>query len=779
MKKTTQAWLLIILATFLLASTSPASAEIIITKSSNEFSLTTQALGTKLCACSNTEFAYRVENVGDVPGVFTAKVESEADWLRVENPSAYLEQGETREFKVLASPPCGFEGTTTYSVKVRSSYGREKSLSRTIQVVKCSDLVLEGLVTSAAVNPGELAVFKARVKNPSSFPDSYSATVDGAARLSEEEFNLGPGEEKELLIYAKYPSEEWGEKELNLKVSSQRNNEEESLKLKLRIKKAYKYKLRIESPAELCAGDSKSLRVSVKNLAGTPNKYKLSVEGVKATLEEEELSANPGEEASTLARINTRTGEPGVKKVLVKAVSEKGGVEATAETVLNVKDCYSFQASLPAEVINICSESTLEGVLRNTGVKESRYLVKADKSWASPARQELTVKPGRHASFKVKASPPCADSEEELKITVYDEEKPEFGKELRVKVKVYTPQTAYQLSLPVRNFKLRKGGALFKVPVRHEGILPADYQAELESDFLKLRTKKVKLLPGREGYLEVEANLSSVEPGEYLHRLTLKGPRGVTYEASIGTLVKEEPLATKAWASLKAITARLYGLGWCGLITALLLATTLLTGIAYAKARKKRVKRFKTVYKKRFAALKAGVIVVFLLAVLYFAAGFSTTKPAFYEEPSPSKPLLHQWFQDQEYEIDLDQYFYDPDRDVLSYTYEGGEHFTISIERGTAFIKPEEGWSGEENVTFKAIDEAGEAAEAEMTLKVLAKKQLSWADYWKENCHEGNALIAAIILALAFGIIDLYEPRGREYYFKKRRRGKKQATRSK
>ncbi len=65
------------------------------------------------------------------------------------------------------------------------------------------------------------------------------------------------------------------------------------------------------------------------------------------------------------------------------------------------------------------------------------------------------------------------------------------------------------------------------------------------------------------------------------------------------------------------------------------------------------------------------------------------------------------WKQDMVHHVELSTYFKDPDNDTLTFEATEVKHVIIEIQGSTAFLTPDDGWTGEERVRFVATDGKG------------------------------------------------------------------------
>lgn len=69
--------------------------------------------------------------------------------------------------------------------------------------------------------------------------------------------------------------------------------------------------------------------------------------------------------------------------------------------------------------------------------------------------------------------------------------------------------------------------------------------------------------------------------------------------------------------------------------------------------------------------------------------------------------LYHEWKKNNNYEIDLSEYFFDPDGDVLTYSTTQPENITATIDGSLLILTPDYNWTGTAQIKITARDDAG------------------------------------------------------------------------
>jgi len=205
------------------------SAELVVNKLTCNFALSSKSIDRKVCSCSNIEIPVKVDNVGDVEAIFDVTVISEqSDWFSIPFNSFNLVPGQNADTVVYAQVPCGWSGDVDYKIKVTTpDFGREKTIKGSLEVVNCNNVAVEG-PRSSEVCPMELATTTFTVSNEAPFSDTYLLKVHGYndyITLSENSFYLDQGESKEIFVYSKFPKQMFGDFDIPLTVTSNKNGQ--------------------------------------------------------------------------------------------------------------------------------------------------------------------------------------------------------------------------------------------------------------------------------------------------------------------------------------------------------------------------------------------------------------------------------------------------------------------------------------------------------------------------------------------------------------------------
>jgi hypothetical protein len=304
---------------------------------------------------------------------------------------------------------------------------------------------------------------------------------------------------------------------------------------------------------------------------------------------------------------------------------------------------------------------------------------------------------------------------------------------------------------------------------------------ELESRFVYLKEDTMEFEPGEMKVLHlVPKDYKDYKQGTYLNQLNLEitlvdDDMDLGYTRQFWIVLKDKNFIVKAVDYIRNFNYS--RIGWCGLVTLILalLAAAMLVYMRFKPGLK--VKRIKASCMRKIKVVNIILIFLLILSVLAIILVKSPDTSRFYEMPGEEEsPLLHEWKQNMQYSVDLEQYFEDPDKDILSYTASQPDHMHVSIEGSIATLTPEHNWAGEEYIVFTASDEKGGITDSPiMTLKVLERKPVGVLGYWNTYCKHINLVLFIVLVLLMLLFFDILEEKGYNHYNpnKNRRRKKR------
>jgi len=780
---------------------SPVQAALIVNKVTNEFSLESPypINSVKACQCSTRTDILEINNVGDFKALFKVEVYSPIrDLITLSDDTFSLEPGEGKKVYVYIDVPCEEPMDTYYVAKVSTDYGRSKEIFKRVVSKKCQNIKFESKVLNDVILPGDIITIQLDLQNVADFPDTFTIIPENHKEfsvLSQEEVSLAPDEKTTIYMYVKFPLNYYGRIEYPFIITSKKGNNQVRGLESFIIEKDYDYAVRTEElEISACEDITKKAVITFTNLAKTPNKYYLHLTGPEfVKLSQNTLDLEPGEADSITMVISPTQQDVGEYELILSTGTEYGDIEKHKTFKLVVNDCFSTSISLNEQEVMItdkacCGQKIYTLNIRNNGLYEEAYEIITDSpGWVSVDDENrfVRLRPSQNINIPVTVNFPCTDSEQTSFIIVKQLRPPYETHEIRMDLESLSKRTCYNVELLQDKYRINYDTTNIPVLLQHTGLKAGTYKlelGELESRFVYLDQDTIDFKPGEIKVLHIyPKNYSAYKQGTYLNKLILTisvvdENLNISYDRQFWVVLRDKNFVVKALDYIRSFNYS--RIGWCGLISLILSCLAGITLITVAYLRFKpglRIKRIRVKYIKMIKVINIILIFLLILSILALILIGNPDTSSFYEEPSNNtSKLYHEWRINTPYQIDLEQYFTDPDLDVLSYTASQPNHIQVSIDGSIATLKPEHNWAGTEQIVFTASDKKGGVTDSPvMTLKVLNRKPVGILGYWNTYCTHINLVLFIALVLLLLLFLDILEEKGYKYYRPKNKPGRK------
>jgi len=802
--KTNNAKLFVVLAFMLVLFLSPVQASLIVNKVTDEFSLESPYPidNIKACQCSVRTDVLEIENIGDFDTLFKVEIFSPTeDLITLSDDTFELAPCEKNTVYVYIKVPCDQPLETFYVAKVSTNYGRSKEIYKEIISKKCQNIKMTCEVASQdkQVKPGEIITVKVDLQNVADFTDTFTITpkyYDDFTVMSEEEVTLAPDEEETIYMYVTFPLTHYGNINYPVRVSSEKGQNIEECVQNLNIERDYDFTIKTEDlEVSACEDITKKIPVTFVNLAGTPNKYYLYLTGPEfAELSQTELDLAPGEADAITLNVNPTQEDVGEYDLILSAGTEYGDINKDKHFKLKVKDCFDssasfadFEAGVQEKVC--CGKKTYTLNIRNDGLYEEAYEIIVDsQGWVSLSEEDrfVRLRPSQNKDVSIDVDFPCTDDKQTAFVLVKQLRAPYQTHELRLELESLSQRSCYNVDLLQDKFRINYETNSIPMLLQNTGLRGGTYRlelGELESRFVYLKENTMDFEAGEVKVLHVyPKDYADYKQGTYLNKLELGislldedckancytgDAVDMKYNKQFWIILKDKNFVVKAIDYIRNFNYS--RIGWCGLITLILAALCVVMLIVVCCMRFKKdlkVKRIKASCINKIKIFNVILILLLILSILAIILIGNPNTDKFYENPSEAdSPLFHEWKQNTPYTINLEQYFEDPDKDILSYTASQPDHVHISIEDNVALLRPEHNWAGEEFIVFTANDEKGGVTDSPiMTLKVLEKKPVGVLGLWNAYCKHINLVLFIVLILLVLLFFDVLEDKGYNHY---------------
>lgn len=773
----------------LLAVISPVQAALIVNKVTDEFSLESPypVHSVKGCECGTRAEILEIKNLGDFDTLFKVEIFSPIiDLISVSDDTFNLAPGETQKVFVYIQAPCDTSMSTFYSARVSTNYGRSKEITKEFVSQRCQNIKYASEVLNDKIMPGDTVKVKIDIQNVAEFTDTFKVTPNAYqeyTKLSDEQIELAPDQTKSVYMYITLPLPFYGARTMPFTITSDKAKNSVSGAESYTIERDYDYAIQTdEFEINACEDVAKQSVITFENLAKTPNKYYLFLSSPGfVNLSQKTLTLGAGEKDSIVMNINAKQKDIGSYELILNSGTDFGDMKKQKSFRLNINDCFSSAASIAGKSRiadkGCCGEKEYVLNIRNDGLYEETYEIQVDSAgWVKvdEENQFVRLRPSQQMNVPIKAELPCADDKQTSFVIVKQLKAPFQSQEIRLELESLSQSSCYNIEMLQESYGINYDAKSVPLLLQNTGLKGGTYKlslGELESRFVYLENESISFEPGEMKVLRVyPTNYSQYNEGTYLNKLTLKiSPvdNEITYDRQFWVVLKDKSFVSKMILYIRNFNYSRIGL--CGLVTLVLLAAiaAVVLGLIYMKKKQDfRIKRIKAATMKKIKVVNAALITLLVLALVLLVFIGTPDMSKYYEQPTnSSSPLFLEWKQNTPYKVNLDQYFTDPDLDVLSYTASQPNHVQVKIEGNIATLTPEYSWAGTEHIVFTANDAKGGMTDGDvMTLHIMKKMPVGVLGYWNAYCKQINLALIMLFIVFCLMVLDIVEEKGYRYY---------------
>ncbi|RJQ18246.1 hypothetical protein C4573_00815 [Candidatus Woesearchaeota archaeon] len=712
-----------------------------------DFSLFTEQSAINICSCQEYTDAITIKNTGSKGDWY--KVETNAVFMHISEPVIYLDAGASKTILFSINASCNLKKNIDWRITVTSASGKQKIIEKDLTIKQCQNLKASLIAYDAVINPCETAQYQLRVNNPAPFADEYGYSLNG----KEERFTLASGETKDIELSYVPSCERYGEVPVSVKVFSVNNGFKATLTHTLNVTQKYDFSLSLPSSTQVCKGGYYTIPLAIHNLANVPNDYSLAATG-KITLSQKEISLERKESKEVF--IIPKTDKTGLYNISVLAKTKIGNTQSEVFGQIDVKNCVDILFTAEKKEGDFCSDITVYSLyLKNRGDLDRAIVLASDNDAVSFEEDEITLMPGEEKIIIATITNPRDDEGHTITMTATTADQ------------VFTQAIAYEsksryscTDLALANVKINYQTPVKKISVKNIGFVYATYDLKSESDWISLEENTLDLSAGETKFLTLSFNQKDIPEGVYPFNMAFEADNGVTYEKTVLITLKDKSALTKFNEKVYAFffygtcnnVLFFLGLGLLIVLVALIFAKVTAPKYPYTLKNK-----FKVYY---WLFLTLLILFLIISAATFRLAGF----PVF---PSHEQKTLDEdgitvleWAEDRTFIMNISQYAFDPDMDILTFSVSPLEHITAEVQNGNVVFTPEPNWYGEEEVYFTAEDPFGETSDSDvLVLRVYEVKEWSLMDYFRQLCWTINLVVVLLIFTAFFFIFLVHNRR--------------------
>ncbi|MGV8163150.1 MAG: hypothetical protein ACP5N2_07505 [Candidatus Nanoarchaeia archaeon] len=727
----------------------PTADTVVINKYSADFlfSLGAAQQNPTVCLCSSAYDKIYITNTAPYEATFTI-LTNLPEYASVPYSTMRLGAGKTAELNILLSASCDAKsGEFEYNVLVSNNFGTQYTLERKLNIERCQSIQSTLYATTNEIKPCEKVNYTIELKNVAPFTEQYNVKPKSGLQFENKEYavTLEPGQKSYLEFNYQPECGIYGDKEITFFIDSINNKLSAKLSHTLIIDRAYDFSVSNTENNNLCREEETIIPITVTNLADFDNEFYFTIVNKQDFLEAKDSYAliAPGNEAVFRVVANpTKTTK--TDQVLDFEIKTKlGDLKYRGKIFLRTHDCYNLNVNILSNINpELCAGTyTYDVEVSNRGLFEETISLSDDSEYAEVSPSQIVLSPGEQKKVALLLSLPDEDVKDlTIKVTSSIDSKKGLWEDT-LSIDVTKKYDCTLLEYDTQKLFARYGTENITFRVENKGTLETEYDLKLEGpNFLELETKEINLKPEESTDLMITlyADDSEVQKN-YDFTIKATADNDEFYENSMTLRMADIPWLQKMYNKATSTP--------CTTATSILLLILILGIIAVIILAWKRVR---VPLAAKIIAL--GLIVLIIVLVLVMK-GLPESRYVPIDKTLINNSNLI-WHEDKEYNLELNEYFFDPDNDTLSFVVEDmPENISVEIEGTNAKLTPDKDWSGTARIRFLARDNyGGEIVSQRINLEVVEVEEFSITNCYTNNCLFWNALLLIIILLLVFAL---------------------------
>ncbi len=640
----------------LLSTISSAFALIDINTNGNQVAYTYKFLDTnKICQCTIFNDYFSIKNNGDIP--LRIKLSNDKQ-LYMDESLLNLLPGQEKTIRISVPITCG-DSHYTYKLFLDIN-GHKEVVKRTLKPVTCQSIYLFLQQLNYSTTPCTENQLQFTLFNPAPFMEQYRVIVEGKdLNLSfKDEVWLNPLEGKNYSLNIHPSCKVYGNKKILITVYSLHNDLVAKQVIPYNIERRYDYSIELTNET-LCNYRYQRRFLIIKNNMYFPNTYIIKT---KARITTNNVTI-PAYGVATIPIDIPPIYKEGSYEIKIKVRSVYGGIEKTISHKYNVISCYSSSINIDRLVI-ADYDRFITAYINNTGALPANFSVRSNG-------QEVAIvflNPNDAVSINI----PVNYSEGKHKLLI--ESIPLIDGNVRIdrrefKIRVVNGRDAELPIVKPLTINLKSGSIkTLNISIINKGIYPSYFNILMNNSLLLLNpiNENIYLYPRQGKQFTVTIDASFLKNNESMTEtlpITIKTSNGFTYRYELRINAKKE-----LGIILFINNAFKHSSNWvkshkCYSLTILLIFLFIVLLITAIVLRKN-----KPMGQLRIMPFIIVTVIILLIAFITTFLLLSKNNITMPRVNQVNITDLHYTIPNNKlFTIDLNQYFYDPDKDVLSY----------------------------------------------------------------------------------------------------------------
>ncbi|MFA6073574.1 MAG: hypothetical protein WC758_05655 [Candidatus Woesearchaeota archaeon] len=723
------------------------SENIYVTQYSSDylFSLGATKKNPAVCICSTSYDKIFITNNAPYESTFSI-ISNLPEYVSIPYSTMRLAAGKTAEIPIMISATCDESiQSLDYNILVSNNFGTQYTLERKLLITRCQSIEAILYSTANNIKPCEQVNYTIELKNSAPFTEEYAITPRSSSYFETKQYavTLLSGQKTFLNFTYNPDCGVYGEKEMSFLIESVNNKLSAKVNHVLNIERAYYFAVSAPVDANMCRNSESQIFISIKNLAAVSNEFYFEIINKQdfITSNENVVTLLPLEEKTFKINLNPTSSTKTDQELDFTIKTNLGDLAYRGKINLKAYDCYALGANIIAQSNpNLCAGTyTYDVEIENKGLFKQNISLSDDSEFAEIFPSKIEVNPSEKKIVSLLISLPDQDSNNLPINMIASIDGQDVSAQDSLSIDVLKKNKCTLLSFEKQKLYARYGTKNITFLVKNVGTLETTYDLSYAgSSWINLQEEKINLKPGEDKILQLNlySDNSDVQT-KYNFKITANASNGEVYEQEMILKMTSVPLIQRIYNLITSTICTTVSTILLGLLILGIIATIILAG--------KRVRIPLTV---KIIAL-ALIVIIMVGTLLIVGLPKSRYTPI-------DKTLINNsnliWYQDHSYNVDLNNYFFDPDQDELTFSLENEpENISVKIVDSNAKLTPDKGWFGNSRIRFSAKDNYGGEIESQrINLEVISVKEFSASACYARNCTFINAVLLILLLALVF-----------------------------
>lgn len=709
------------------------------------FSLTQGAQEINLCQCELQTDIITVTNNGNYASKYDVLF-SDTEYLTVSDGGFELQPKESKSIYLYFKAPCEGKLQDSVIIQIKDVFGNQKTLEKQFSVDTCQNLLASLAVDNNTYGPCEQIDYEVQIENTGAFTETYEVIFgdnkydtyfDNPYQLTV----LESGQISTVKSTLELDCSTNGNLQIPFTVLAKQNELEANLLHDITITPEYPFTIESEA-ASVCIEKESQIPLTITNDAHFENTFVIKMDAPSfVTLDEKEITLAPFESKTIFAKANSKE----IQNVPITFMVQELTGNTAQQLVLDYtsKTCNAAKITIHEfdNVYECADDKSLDVTLQNTGEEESWFWISVYPPEAAFFEiQEEYLKPNETFAGELSVQRPSDDNLHE-KIFIKAGIGEDTLAEDTIEVTLLSQQSCYQPILQETFKTTYPFDEKTSIAIKNSGPKDVLYEINYNGDaWAKLEEKpSYKELPAfTQDDVSLLINQTDITYVDYSGNFNVRAfVEDKTYEYNLPfTLhVKQKNIFEKSFNFIKNYP--------CHATTILLIILIIIVGI---------IALFRKGNMKFNLTLLVILTIIWVLIAAVNIALYGFPQSANQELLPAEDPLTLRMYQDSALELNLSNYFVDPDNmDMLSYEFDPIDAVNVIVSDDIATLTPIEGWSGSRRIRVTATDENGaQTTSPRLLLEVVPTKEYSAKELYKKYCMIINLVLLLILFLLVY-----------------------------